>query len=215
MGGHLAFSFGWLSSVAMKTRFALALLLVCAAPIAAQTPPSPAPVAEAAKEDLVKVALETSAGRIVIALDRGRAPLTTANFLRYVDGGKFNGEAFYRAMPYGDGGLIQGGITSDARKLGKPVEHEPASKTGLKHVAGAISMANLGPGTAQADFFILTTDIPAFDDSFAVFGRVVEGMDVAKKILASPVSPTKGEGAMKGQMLEPAVKIVKAQKLPD
>lgn len=194
------------------------MLLACAAPIAAQTAPTPAPVAEAAKDDLVKVALETSAGRIVIALDRGKAPLTTANFLSYVDSGKLNGESFYRAMPYGDGGLIQGGITSDARKLGKPVEHEPTTKTGLKHVAGAVSMAHLGPGTAQADFFILTADIPALDASgadqgFAVFGRVVEGMDVAKKIQASPVSPTKGDGAMKGQMLEPAVKIVKAERV--
>lgn len=200
------------------TRIALALLLACAAPVAAQIPSSPVPVAEAAKEDLVKVALETSAGRIVIALDRGRAPLTTANFLRYVNSGKYNGESIYRAMPYGDGGFIQGGITSDAAKLMKAVEHEPTSKTGLKHVAGAVSMAHLGPGTAQADFFILTTDIPALDASdsdqgFAVFGHVIEGLDVAKRILASPVSPTKGEGPLKGQMLEPAVTIVKAENL--
>ena len=202
----------------MNPRIALALLLACAAPAVAQAPVQPAPRPEAPKEDLVRVALETSAGRIVLALDRARAPLTTANFLSYVDGGKFDGENIYRAMPYGEGGLIQGGITSDATKLGKPVEHEPTSKTGLKHVAGTISMANLGPGTAKADFFILTTDIAAFDASgsdqgFAVFGRVVEGMDVAKAILASPVSPTKGDGAMKGQMLEPTVKIVKAARV--
>ena len=110
----------------MKTRIALALLLACSAPIVAQSPTPPAPAAEAAKDDLVKVALETSAGRIVIALDRGRAPLTTANFLRYVDGGKLNGESIYRAMPYDDkGGLVQGGITSDAAKLGIRVKHEP------------------------------------------------------------------------------------------
>ena len=204
----------------MKSRLALALLLACAAPIAGQNPPASAPVAEPAREDLVKVALETGAGRIVIALDRGRAPLTTANFLHYVDSGKLNGESFYRAMSYGEGGLIQGGITSNAAKLAKPVPHEPTSQTGLKHVAGSVSMAHLGPGTATADFFILTTDIPALDASagdqgFAVFGRVVEGLDIAKKILASPVSPTKGEGALKGQMLEPAVKILKAEKLPD
>lgn len=204
----------------MNTRFALAVLLASAAPIAAQTPPSPAPAAEPAKDDLVKVAIETGAGRIVIALDRGRAPLTTANFLSYVDSGKLNGESIYRAMPYGDGGLIQGGITSDAAKLGKPIKHEPTSQTGLKHVAGAVSMAHLGPGTAQADFFILTTGIPALDASesaqgFAVFGRVIEGLEVAGTILASPVSPTKGDGAMKGQMLEPAIKIVKAERLLD
>lgn len=219
MGKHLAFSFVRLSSTAMSTRFALALLLACAAPVIAQTPSTPVPIAEAAKDDLVKVAVETDSGRIVIALDRGRAPLTTANFLTYVDGGKLNGESFYRAMPYGDGGLIQGGITSDAAKLGKPVEHEPTSKTGLKHIAGSVSMAHLGAGTAQADFFILTTDIPALDASgndqgFAVFGRVVEGMDVVKKIQAAPVSATKGDGAMKGQMLEPAIKIVKAERVP-
>ena len=78
-----------------------------------------------------------------------------------------------------------------------------------------ISMANAGPGHGAVDFFILTTDIPAFDADFAAFGRVVEGMDVVKAILAAPVSPTKGEGAMKGQMLEPGVKIVKAAQLAD
>ena len=202
----------------MKSRIALALLLACAAPVAAQTPTTP--VAEAAKEDLVKVALETSAGRIVIALDRGRAPLTTANFLRYVESGKYDGESIYRAMPYGDGGFIQGGITSDAAKLMKPVQHEATSQTGLKHVAGSVSMAHLGPGTARADFFILTTDIPALDASasdqgFAVFGRVIEGLDGARKILGSPVSPTKGDGPLKGQMLDPAIKIVKAERLTD
>ncbi len=206
----------------MTNHIALALLLVAATmPAAAQpSPPPVAPEAVTPKDELSRVALETSAGRIVIALDRGRAPLTTANFLKYVEGGKLDGESFYRAMPYGDGGLVQGGITSDARKLLPPVGHEPTTKTGLKHVAGSVSMAHLGPGTARADFFILTTDIPAFDASgsdqgFAVFGRVVEGMDVVKKILAGPVSPIKGEGAMKGQMLEPAIKIVKAERLPD
>jgi peptidyl-prolyl cis-trans isomerase A (cyclophilin A) len=205
----------------MTHRIALALLFACAAPVAAQTEaPTAAPAAPAPQDDLVKVAIDTEAGRIVIALDRGRAPATTANFLRYVDGGKYSGESFYRAMPYGDGGFIQGGITSDAAKLAKPVLHEPTSQTGLKHVAGSVSMAHLGPGTAQADFFILTTDIPALDadatgSGFAVFGRVIEGMDVVKKILAGPVSATRGEGAMKGQMLEPAIKIVKAGRLPE
>ena len=198
----------------MTKRIILAALVACLvpAPALAQAP-SPAPVA--AKDDLVRVRIETTAGPIVVALDRGRAPLTVANFLAYVEGRKYDGETFYRAMPYGDGGLIQGGIRSDGRKLRKPVAHEPVAKTGLKHVAGALSMANAGPGTAQSDFFVLTTDIPALDADFAAFGRVVEGMDVVKKILAAPVSPTKGEGNMKGQMLEPGVKIVKATRLAD
>jgi len=189
---------------AMLTRFALALSALTSAAVLAQ----PAP-----REELVKVALDTSAGRIVVALDRARAPVTTANFLAYVDSGKFDGEGFYRAMPLTNGGLIQGGITSDGRKLAKPIAHEPPSQTGIRHTAGAISMASAAPGEARSDFFILTSDQPSYDASFAPFGKVIEGMDVVKAILAAPVSPTKGQGAMKGQMLEPVVKIRKAERL--
>jgi len=190
----------------------VALAAAASAPAFSQAPQSPPP---AAAEYLVRVALDTSAGRIVVALDRGNAPVTVANFLHYVDSGKLDGESFYRAMPYGSGGLIQGGVTSDARKLARPIEHEPTAKTGLKHVAGTISMANAGAGTARSDFFILTTDIPAFDDSFAAFGQVVEGMEVVRAILAAPVSPTRGEGPMKGQMLEPPVKIARAARVKE
>ncbi len=165
--------------------------------------------------DYVPVAIDTSLGRIVVALDRLHAPVTTENFLRYVDSHKFDGESFYRAMPYGNGGLIQGGITSDARKLAPPVAFESSNRTGIKNEAGSIAMAALAPGKAQADFFIETTDIPAFDgpNGFAAFGQVIEGMDVVKAILAAPVSPTKGEGPMQGQMLEPPVKIVKMERV--
>lgn len=204
-------------AAAMSIRIILAFL-AAAAPAAAAAQPAAAPVpapAPAPAEDLVPVAIETSMGRIVVALDRKRAPKTVANFLAYVDGRKYNGETIYRAMKYGDGGLVQGGITSDARKLAKPVEFESSGVTGLKHVAGTISMAAAAPGSAQSDFFILTTDIPAFDadaagQGFAAFGRVIEGMDVVKAILAAPVSATKGADVMKGQMLEPPVKIVTA-----
>jgi peptidyl-prolyl cis-trans isomerase A (cyclophilin A) len=201
------------------------MILLAAALVAAQSAPAPtqpAAQAEAPKANLVPVAFDTSLGRIVVALDQGRAPITAANFLRYVDTKRFDGQTFYRAMKNGpDGGLIQGGVTSDARKLLPPIAHEPTSKTGLKHVAGALSMARLTPGTAKADFFILTTDIPGFDaggpggdpDGFAVFGHVVEGMDVVKAIYAAPTSPTKGEGVMKGQMLEPPVRIIKAERV--
>lgn len=169
--------------------------------------------------DLVPVAIDTSLGKIVVALDRTHAPKTTANFLKYVDLHKFDGEIFYRVMPYDEnGGLIQGGIQSDGRKLLAPVAHESTDQTGIKNTAGAISLANAGPGTARADFFILTTDIPGLDAGadglgFAAFGHVVEGMDVVKKIYASPVSATKGEGAMKGQMLDPPVKIIKVTRV--
>jgi peptidyl-prolyl cis-trans isomerase A (cyclophilin A) len=193
---------------------AAALLAALTAPATAQTAPAPAPNAA----DEVPVAIDTSVGRIVVALDKTHAPVTTANFLHYADTHRFDGESFYRAMPNGSGGLIQGGIRSNALKLFPPIKHEPTSETGLHHVAGAISMANAGPGTARADFFILASDIPAFDATatdpgFAVFGHVVEGMDVVQKILASPVSATKGEGAMKGQMLDPPVKIIKVERV--
>lgn len=188
-----------------------ALAAILAAPAFAQ-PVSPA-------EDLVPVGIETSAGRIVVALDRARAPVTTANFLKYVDAHRYDGESFYRAMKIGDaGGLIQGGIRSDARKLYPAIGHEPTSQTGIRNVAGTIAMANAGAGTARADFFIMTTDVPSFDSTanqpgFAAFGHVVEGMEVVKAILASPVSPTKGDGPMKGQILEPPVRIIKASRV--
>jgi len=202
----------------MTIRFArlapTAALVLLAAPAMAQQAAPPASAATPA-EDIVPVALETSMGRIVLALDRGHAPKTVANFLAYVDAKKLDGESFYRAMPYGAGGLIQGGITNDARKLNKPVEFESTRVTGLSNKAGTIAMAALAPGQAQADFFIMTTDIPAFDgdNGFAAFGHVTEGMDVVKKILAAPIDPTKGEGVMKGQMLGPKVTITKAARV--
>jgi peptidyl-prolyl cis-trans isomerase A (cyclophilin A) len=204
----------------MKHR--IALLLAClAAPAFAQLPTPGATAAPAPKEDLVPVAIDTSLGRIVVGVDRGRAPITAANFLHYVDTHRLDGETFYRAMHSAGGGLIQGGVRSDARKLYPPIAHEGTNQTGIHNVAGAISMARLAPGSEQADFFILVDDIPAFDaggpggdpDGFAAFGHVLEGMDVVKKIYDAPVSPTKGEGPMKGQMLEPPVRIIKADRV--
>lgn len=205
----------------MKHRIiAAALLAALAAPASSQGLVPAAQVA-APTEDLVPVTIDTTLGRIVVALDRGHAPVTTANFLHYVDTHRLDGESFYRAMHSGTSNLIQGGVRSDARKLYAPVAHEPTSKTGLHNVAGAISMANAGPGTARSDFFILLSDVPAFDagdpqgdaTGFAAFGHVIEGMDVVKKIFDAPVSATKGEGAMKGQMLDPPVKILKAARV--
>jgi len=205
----------------MLDRIALLLSAFAAAPLLAQAP-SPPPVAVTApKEYLVPVAINTSLGRIVVALDRGHAPVTTANFLHYVDTHRLDGESFYRAMHSETSNLIQGGVRSDVRKLFPPIENEPTSRTGLHNVAGAISMANAGPGTARSDFFILVSDVPGFDagdpqgdaTGFAAFGHVIEGMDVVKKIFDASVSPTKGEGAMKGQMLDPPIKILHAERV--
>ena len=194
-------------------RIALLLAAASAPAFSQAAPTAPAPQAE-----LVPVAIQTSLGRIVVALDKTHAPVTTANFLHYVDTHRFDGESFYRAMKIGDGGLIQGGVRSDARKLYAPIAHEPTTATGLHNTTGAISMANFGAGTARADFFILASDMPSLDATasepgFAAFGHVTEGMDVVKAILAAPVSSTKGEGVMRGQMLDPVVKIIKAERV--
>ena len=202
----------------MLIRIALLLVAFAASPVLAQAP--------AANADLVPVAINTSLGRIVVALDRAHAPVTTANFLHYVDTHRFDGQNFYRAMHVADangadGGLIQGGITTDARKLFPPIAHEPTTTTGLHNVAGAISMANAGPGTARADFFILVSDMPGLDangpggdaNGFAAFGHVIEGMDVVRKTWNSPVSATEGAGVMKGQMLDPKIKIINAERV--
>jgi peptidyl-prolyl cis-trans isomerase A (cyclophilin A) len=205
----------------MLIRIALLLCAFVAAPAFAAAQPKPFVQASGSGEGLVPVAIDTSLGHIVVALDEARAPITTANFLRYVDTHRFDGESFYRSLRIGNGGLIQGGVRSDTRKLFPPIAHEPTSKTGLHNVAGSIVMARLEPGSAQADFFILANDTPAYDagapdgdaDGFAVFGHVTEGMDVVKRILAAPTSPTEGEGVMRGQMLDPRIKIIKAERL--
>jgi peptidyl-prolyl cis-trans isomerase A (cyclophilin A) len=202
----------------MLGRLLLCLLVAFAGPALAQTPPAAAPA------PLPRVALETSKGRIVLELDTAHAPITARNFLRYVDNRRYDGMQFYRAMRTGEGvGLVQGGIT-DARRLFPPVAHEPTSQTGLTHIDGALSAPRLQPGSARAEFTIMVGPqhyLAAGPESgsgdglgYAVFGRVVEGMDDVRQILASPVSPTEGEGAMRGQMLQPRVRIVTARRLP-
>ena len=148
----------------MSHRIILAAVAAIAAagPLPAQSKLPAAPAAVAPKSDLVRVALDTGKGRIVLELDQGKAPVTVANFLAYLDKSWLDGQPFYRAMPYGDGGLIQGGVRDGGKQL-PPIRTEPTGETGLKNVAGTIAMANGGPNTTRSDFFIMTTDIPAFD----------------------------------------------------
>jgi peptidyl-prolyl cis-trans isomerase A (cyclophilin A) len=189
----------------------------------APTPPAPAEAAPAPKPATVRVALQTSEGPILLELEKERAPVTTANFLRYVDEKRFDGISFYRATRVGQGyGLIQGGTRHDPKRVLPPIAHEPTSRTGLSHVDGAISMARFAPGSATADFFITVGNLVSMDADprqpgdgaagFAVFGRVVEGMEVVRRILDAPTSSTEGEGAMKGQMLAKPVLIVTARR---
>lgn len=200
----------------MIRRLFLALLMCLAAPAAAQPVASPAPAT-------VRVKLHTSAGDLVVALETQRAPITAGNFLHYVDTRRLDGSEFYRAMhTTPEAGLIQGGVR-DGRKLFPPIAHEPTSRTGLSHVDGALSVPRLAVGTAQGDFTIMVGDQKYLDAGpgsagdglgYAVFGHVVEGMDVVRRILAAPTSPTEGEGVMKGQMLSPRITIITARRVP-
>ena len=205
--------------------FALAVATPAAAhQVAPATPPAAAaaPVQPAALQPAtVRVVLVTSLGPVTIALEKERAPITSANFLRYVDAKRLDGINFYRAMKLAaDVGLVQGGVR-DGKLLFPPIALEPTDKTGLAHVDGTISMARGVPNSAQADFFIIVGAMPSLDaqpgqpgDSagFAAFGRVVGGMDIVRRILAAPTSPTLGDGPMKGQMLAPPVKILTARR---
>ena len=120
----------------MLLRIALLLTAVVAAPAFAQVTPGDLTGPPVATSDLVPVAIDTSLGRIVVALDRLHAPITAGNFLHYVDTHRLDGESFYRALRTGEGGLIQGGVRSDTRKLFPPIAHEPTCRTGLHNVAG-------------------------------------------------------------------------------
>ncbi|MDI1296463.1 MAG: peptidylprolyl isomerase [bacterium] len=191
----------------------LLILAILSVPASGQTVP-PADV---------RVVLDTSAGRIVIAVHADKAPVTAANFLRYVDQKRLDGTVFYRGVGGPDYGFVQGGAQNDPKRILPPIRHEPTTQTGLTHDDGALSMARYAPGSATGDFFIVLGKMPAMDahpeaagdnQGFAVFAHVVEGLDVVKAILVAPKSPTAGEGVMKGQMLEIPVKILTARRVP-
>jgi peptidyl-prolyl cis-trans isomerase A (cyclophilin A) len=190
--------------------------------LAASAAESPAATAVVAAPATVNVRLETSLGPIILQVETARAPLTAANFLRYVDNKRLDGTSFYRAMKIGDDGdlgLVQGGLRGNSKRVFKPIAHEPTTLTGLSHVSGALSMARGDPGTATADFFIVLGDLSSLDarpedPGYAVFGHVVDGMDVVRKLLDLPRTDKAANPAMKGQMLEAPVKIVSARRVP-
>ena len=191
--------------------------LLSIAPASAQTSAPPADPAD------VRVTMLTEQGPVVIAVHSGKAPVTAANFLKYVDQKRLDGTAFYRGVGAADYGFVQGGTQNDPKRILPPIAHEPTSQTGLVHDEGALSMARYAPGSATGDFFVVLGRMPSMDahpdasgdnQGFAVFAHVVEGLDVIKAILIAPKSPTKGEGVMKGQMLETPVKILSVRRTP-
>lgn len=170
-------------------------------------------VAAGAAEPIVRIT--TQVGDIVVVVDATHAPISAANFLRYVDQGFYDGGLFHRTVTLDNQPdkavkieVIQAGI-NPARQNEEfpPIALERTSVTGLKHLAGVISMARDGPDTASSDFFICVTDQPSLDFSgarnpdgqgFAAFGHVVSGMDVVRRIQQSKA---------RGQTLAPPVPI--------
>ena len=164
---------------------------------------------EITQEKEIALEMTTEAGTIEIVLDPVRAPVTVANFMRYVDAGQYNGGVFHRTVtmdnqPNNDVKIevIQGAVNPDYRDDSyppnsgfDPIPLERTSATGLRHVDGAISMARMGPDTATSGFFFCIGDQPELDfggkrnpdgQGFAAFGRVTRGMDVIRKIQVSP-----------------------------
>lgn len=170
----------------------------------------------------VKVRIETAFGDIVVELDAGHAPATTANFLKYVDGGFYEGGRFHRTVTMGNQPdnkvlieVIQAGVNPDrSTNDSPPIALERTSTTGLAHKDGTISMARGKPDSATSDFFICINDQPSLDfggarnpdgQGFAAFGRVVSGMDIVRRVQIAPAN---------GQKLTPPITIRRIVRLP-
>ena len=173
------------------------------------------PTSTAAAQTLPRLVIQTALGDIEVEINTVHAPITAANFLRYVDLGFYQFGRFHRTVRADNQAdskikiaVVQAGLDSLRVKDFPPIKLERTSVTKLRHEDGAISMARDGPDTATSDFFICVGDQPALDfggkrnpdgQGFAVFGRVLLGMDVVRRIHAAPA---------KGQTLEPAVRIL-------
>jgi len=171
----------------------------------------------------VRVRMVTDLGPIVIELYPDKAPITVANFLAYADQHLLDGGGFYRTVsPKNDNNpatisVIQGGLNRDDSPL-PAIAHETTKATGILHTDGVISMARGAPGTAGSEVFICIGDNPALDfggarnkdgQGFAAFGKVVEGMDVVRKIHEAPTVTKADDPYMKGQIIEKPVRIQK------
>ena len=150
-------------------------------------------------QKLPEVNFKTSLGNIVCEIDTVHAPVTAKNFLNHLKNGTFENALFYRVVRPDNQPVskvkievIQGGLYDDKLIEKQPsIIHETTQQTGLKHKNGALSMARNEPGTASTEFFICVGDQPSLDfggkrnpdgQGFAVFGWVISGMDVVRKI---------------------------------
>ena len=197
---------------------ALALTFALASTAQAQSPAAP-----------VRVRVQTTLGDIVLELDPVKAPTTTANFLKYVDAGHYDGGTFHRTVKMDNQPespikieVIQAGVHADKAKAGFPaIALERTSVTGLKHVDGAVSMARGTADSATSGWFICINDQPSLDfggqrnpdgQGFAAFGRVVSGMDVVRKIQQAP-SSTNRVSNTEAQKLTPPIVVTKVSRV--
>ncbi len=175
----------------------------------------------------VLVRMTTNLGIVDIEINVAAAPISANNFLRLVDGEHMDGTTFYRSVsPENDNGnppisVIQGGNGSGDSPFG-PIAHETTEDTGLLHLNGAISMARGDVDTASTEFFICIGDQPALDfgalrnpdaQGFAVFGYVVDGMDVVHAIHQQPSDAPVDSAYMAGQILEEPVEVISIRRV--
>ena len=197
-----------------RRRLLIALFLLAGTPWLVAGPGRP--------PDRATVELVTEMGRIVVEVDGARAPITTGNFLRYVERGEYDGGLFHRTVRDGNQpgqkvliDVIQARAVLPLRGFPAeplPILLERTRDTGLRHLDGTISMARDAADTATSDFFICIGDQPELDfggrrnpdgQGFAAFGRVVEGMDVVRRIHGAPAD---------GQALTPPILIRSARR---
>jgi peptidyl-prolyl cis-trans isomerase A (cyclophilin A) len=178
--------------------------------------PQATPTATPAVPEGPAVVLNTSVGKIKLVLNREKAPITVDNFLKYVRAGHYDGTIFHRVMPRFmiQGGGFEADMTQRTQTLRPPIRNE--ARNGLRNLRGTIAMARTNdPNSATAQFFINVVDNPSLDfgirgAGYAVFGEVVEGMEVADKIAGVPT------GNKSGHQNVPAVPItlISARELP-
>jgi len=163
-----------------------------------------------------KVLIKTSLGDITVELYPDKAPKSVENFLGYVKGGFYDGTVFHRVI---EGFMIQGGgFTKDLRQKPTKAPIPIESKNGLSNLRGTVSMARtMDPNSATAQFFINTVDNPRLDyvsdanPGYAVFGKVIAGLDVVDKIKAVPTGP---QGPFRSDVPTTAVVIEKVSLVP-
>lgn len=184
----------------MKIRVILATLLagMLAAPAMADTLST---VDKMAGHHVVpghKVEFKTTKGSFTMVLFPKESPKTVANFEKLVTKGFYNGLTFHRVIP---GFVVQGGDPK-GDGTGGPGWSIPDEHNSLKHIPGAVAMAKAGPDTAGSQFYIALERIPHLDGDYTIFGQVIQGMDVVKKIQPTENGQVKPDRMLKVRLLK-------------